>query len=322
MMVKLQFKDNLIVTDSSSITEKNIESIYGIIALSGPIEKIRNVSGLFKGKFFNEELTLSTFEKWMENLDNQVQLLSIFTSLYLDSQRCSFYCYISDHVYSIFLYVIRIFFPNLNYLQPLVQQELDKLYSAIDKEILSSCLLKKEINAKGLYTIISNTIEPKEYATLYDEMNNNCNIDKFQQGLSILSVADLSLFDYVNYSPILVKFDDIQTVLATSHSYDGMKFYRNMNQMLNNKNECLYELEKIGESTKDFDVSFLNKLMIIVHYIWNRFHFVDSVSELNETEKLLIVTIWMLFQSQKSGWMFSIEDFRKLKQLLEEMKGK
>ena len=66
MMVKLQFKDNLIVTDSSSITEKNIESIYGIIALSGPIEKIRNVSDLFKGKFFNEELTLSTFEKWME----------------------------------------------------------------------------------------------------------------------------------------------------------------------------------------------------------------------------------------------------------------
>lgn len=321
-MVKLQFKDNLIVTDSSSITEKNIESIYGIIALSGPIEKIRNVSDLFKGKFFNEELTLSTFKKWMENLDNQVQLLSMFTSLYLDSHRCSFYCYISDHVYSIFLYVIRIFFPNLNYLQPLVQQELDKLYSAIDKEILSSCLLKKEINAKGLYSIISNTIEPKEYATLYDEMNNNCNIDKFQQGLSILSIADLSLFDYVNYIPILVKFDDIQTVLATSHSYDGMKFCRNMNQMLNNKNECLYELEKIGESTKDFDVSFLNKLMIIVHYIWNRFHFVDSVSELNETEKLLIVTIWMLFQSQKSGWMFSIEDFRKLKQLLEEMKGK
>lgn len=100
-----------------------------------------------------------------------------------------------------------------------------------------------------------------------------------------------------------------------------MNFYKNTPLQIDNENKNEFELKRIDCSDSNVVDIFIHNLLVVFHYFWNRFHVVGSVNSLNEQEQLLIVTIWILFQSPNSGWMITTEDFRKLKQLLDKMRG-
>lgn len=319
--------NNLIVTDSSQVvTGKNIP-MYGIVSVAGSKDSIEHVAGIFKEKLSANRMSLSSFEKWMEDVNNQVGLLDLLTSLYLDSKRCSFHCYLSDHVFSKFLFVIRTLLPELNLGELVLQREIEGLYTSFDKSLL--LLEHGDINKNvidNIYSFIKQEAQHKKYKGLSEELNSNrIDTGRVLQNMSMLSMADLSLFDYANYSHILLKllsdFEDGKTVWALDHSFVGLNFYKNTTSPIIKQDKNEFELKKIDSSDSSFVEIFIKNLTVVFHYLWNRLHIVDSVNHLNEQEQLLIATIWILFQSPNSGWMITTEDFRKLKQLLDEMRG-
>lgn len=184
--------------------------------------------------------------------------------------------------------------------------------------------INKEVIDK-IYSFIRQEAQQKRYEGLCEELNKK-QIDtvKLIQNLTMLSMADLALFDYANYSHILLKilsdFKDEKNVWAFEHSFIGLNFYKNMSlQTKVDKDE--FELKRIDCSDSNVVDIFIKNLLVVFHYFWNRLHAVDSVNSLAEQEQLLIVTIWALFQSPNSGWMITTEDFRKLKQLSDKMRG-
>lgn len=316
-MIKLEMTDNLIVSDSQIVKDINA-SMYAIVSVSGSMDSIEYVAEIFKEKLSDKCMSLSSFEKWIENSDNQINLLDMLTSVYIDSRRCSFYCYLSDHTFSKFLFVLRSLFPELNLRAPKLQREIESLYVSFDKALL---LLKhsditKEVIDK-IYSFIRLEAQQKQYKGLCEELDKK-QIDavKIVRNLTMLSMADLSLFDYANYSYILLKilsnFKDEKKVWAFEHSCAGLNFYKNTPLQIDNENKNEFELKRIDCSDSNVVDIFIHNLLVVFHYFWNRFHVVGSVNSLNEQEQLLIVTIWILFQSPNSGWMITTEDFRKL----------
>ena len=326
-MIKLGMNNNLIVADSSQVVKDKNIPMYGIVSVTGSKDSIEHVAGIFKEKLSANSMSLSSFEKWMENVDNQVGLLDLLTSLYLDSKRCSFHCYLSDHVFSKFLFVMRTLLPELNIGEPMLQKEIEALYTSFDKSLLllGHSDINKDVIDK-IYSFIRQETQHKKYKGLSEELNrNNIDTGRVLQNMSMLSMADLSLFDYANYSHILLKllsdFKEEKIVWALDHSFVGLNFYKNTSSQIIKQDKNEFELKKIDSSDSNIVEIFLSNLMVVFHYLWNRLHIVDSVNHLNEQEQLLIATIWILFQSPNSGWMITTEDFRKLKQLLDEMRG-
>lgn len=324
-MIKLEITDNLIVSDSQIVKDINA-SMYAIVSVSGSMDSIEYVAEIFKVKLSDKCMSLSSFKEWIEDIDNQTKLLDMLTSLCLDSRRCSFHCYLSDHTYSKFLFVIKSLFPELNLRAPKLQREIESLYVSFDKALLllESSDINKEVIDK-IYSFIRQEAQQKRYEGLCEELNKK-QIDtvKLIQNLTMLSMADLALFDYANYSHILLKilsdFKDEKNVWAFEHSFIGLNFYKNMSlQTKVDKDE--FELKRIDCSDSNVVDIFIKNLLVVFHYFWNRLHAVDSVNSLAEQEQLLIVTIWALFQSPNSGWMITTEDFRKLKQLSDKMRG-
>lgn len=324
-MIKLEITDNLIVSDSQIVKDINA-SMYAIVSVSGSMDSIEYVAEIFKEKLSDKCMSLSSFKEWIEDIDNQTKLLDMLTSLCLDSRRCSFHCYLSDHTYSKFLFVIKFLFPELNLRAPKLQREIESLYVSFDKALL--LLERSDINKEvidKIYSFIRQEAQQKRYEGLCEELNKK-QIDtvKLIQNLTMLSMADLALFDYANYSHILLKilsdFKDEKNVWAFEHSFIGLNFYKNMSlQTKVDKDE--FELKRIDCSDSNVVDIFIKNLLVVFHYFWNRLHAVDSVNSLAEQEQLLIVTIWALFQSPNSGWMITTEDFRKLKQLSDKMRG-
>ena len=324
-MIKLEITDNLIVSDSQIVKDINA-SMYAIVSVSGSMDSIEYVAEIFKEKLSDKCMSLSSFKEWIEDIDNQTKLLDMLTSLCLDSRRCSFHCYLSDHTYSKFLFVIKSLFPELNLRAPKLQREIESLYVSFDKALL--LLERSDINKEvidKIYSFIRLEAQQKRYEGLCEELNKK-QIDtvKLIQNLTMLSMADLALFDYANYSHILLKilsdFKDEKNVWAFEHSFIGLNFYKNMSlQTKVDKDE--FELKRIDCSDSNVVDIFIKNLLVVFHYFWNRLHAVDSVNSLAEQEQLLIVTIWALFQSPNSGWMITTEDFRKLKQLSDKMRG-
>ena len=324
-MIKLEITDNLIVSDSQIVKDINA-SMYAIVSVSGSMDLIEYVAEIFKEKLSDKCMSLSSFKEWIEDIDNQTKLLDMLTSLCLDSRRCSFHCYLSDHTYSKFLFVIKSLFPELNLRAPKLQREIESLYVSFDKALL--LLERSDINKEvidKIYSFIRQEAQQKRYEGLCEELNKK-QIDtvKLIQNLTMLSMADLALFDYANYSHILLKilsdFKDEKNVWAFEHSFIGLNFYKNMSlQTKVDKDE--FELKRIDCSDSNVVDIFIKNLLVVFHYFWNRLHAVDSVNSLAEQEQLLIVTIWALFQSPNSGWMITTEDFRKLKQLSDKMRG-
>lgn len=327
-MIKLENKNNLIVIDSSSVIKSNRMSMNGIVSISGSMESIEYVASIFKEKVSDVALTLSDFEKWIISMDNQNKLLDIFTSLCLDSKRCSFHCYLSDHTFSKFLFLVRTIFPELNLGESKVQKEIETLYYVFDKKLLLS--KHSEINKEfvdNVYSFIQQESLQKKYVRFCEALNkHSLDIEKTVKNLSLLSMADLALFDYTNYSHILLKllsdFKENRTVWAFNHSYIGLNFYKNATSKFLKPNLDDFELKKIDSTESTVLDIFITNLMVIFHYFWNRFHVVESIDKLNENEQMLIATIWMLFQSVNSGWMITTKDFLKLKQMIDEMRGK
>ena len=324
-MIKLEITDNLIVSDSQIVKDINA-SMYAIVSVSGSMDSIEYVAEIFKEKLSDKCMSLSSFKEWIEDIDNQTKLLDMLTSLCLDSRRCSFHCYLSDHTYSKFLFVIKSLFPELNLRAPKLQREIESLYVSFDKALLllERSNINKEVIDK-IYSFIRQEAQQKRYEGLCEELNKK-QIDtvKLIQNLTMLSMADLALFDYANYSHILLKilsdFKDEKNVWAFEHSFIGLNFYKNMSfQTKVDKDE--FELKRIDCSDSNVVDIFIKNLLVVFHYFWNRLHAVDSVNSLAEQEQLLIVTIWALFQSPNSGWMITTEDFRKLKQLSDKMRG-
>ena len=324
-MIKLEITDNLIVSDSQIVKDINA-SMYAIVSVSGSMDSIEYVAEIFKEKLSDKCMSLSSFKEWIEDIDNQTKLLDMLTSLCLDSRRCSFHCYLSDHTYSKFLFVIKSLFTDLNLKTPKLQREIESLYVSFDKALL--LLERSDINKEvidKIYSFIRQEAQQKRYEGLCEELNKK-QIDtvKLIQNLTMLSMADLALFDYANYSHILLKilsdFKDEKNVWAFEHSFIGLNFYKNMSlQTKVDKDE--FELKRIDCSDSNVVDIFIKNLLVVFHYFWNRLHAVDSVNSLAEQEQLLIVTIWALFQSPNSGWMITTEDFRKLKQLSDKMRG-
>lgn len=324
-MIKLEITDNLIVSDSQIVKDINA-SMYAIVSVSGSMDSIEYVAEIFKEKLSDKCMSLSSFKEWIEDIDNQTKLLDMLTSLCLDSRRCSFHCYLSDHTYSKFLFVIKSLFPELNLRAPKLQREIESLYVSFDKALL--LLERSDINKEvidKIYSFIRQEAQQKRYEGLCEELNKK-QIDtvKLIQNLTMLSMADLALFDYANYSHILLKilsdFKDEKNVWAFEHSFIGLNFYKNMSlQTKVDKDE--FELKRIDCSDSNVVDIFIKNLLVVFHYFWNRLHAVDSVNSFAEQEQLLIVTIWALFQSPNSGWMITTEDFRKLKQLSDKMRG-
>lgn len=324
-MIKLEITDNLIVTDSNIV--KDIKaSMYAIVSVSGSMDSIVHVAEIFKGKLSDKCMSLSSFEEWMEDSDNQIKLLDMLTSLYLDSRRCSFHCYLSDHTFSKFLFVIRTLFPELNLRVQALQNEIESLYASFDKTLLlfEHSDLNKEIIDR-IYSFIKEEAEQKKYNGLCEELNKNqINVEKVRQTLTMVHRADMSLFDYANYSNILLKvlsnFKAEKKILAFEHSFVCLNFYKNTTLYINKQDNNEFELKKIDSSDSNVVDLFINNLQVLFHYFWNRLHIVDTVYCFNEQEQLLIATIWILFQSPNSAWMMTTEDFRKLKQLLDIMR--
>lgn len=325
-MIKLGMTDNLIVTDSQTVKDISA-SMYAIVSVSGSLDSIEHVAEIFKEKLSDKCMSLSSFQEWIEDSANQIKLLDMLTSLYLDSRRCSFHCYLSDHTFSKFLFVMRSLFPELNLRAPKLQSEIETLYVSFDKALL---LLKhsditKEVIDK-IYSFTRLEAQQKKYEGLCEELDKKqIATVKVIQNLTMLSMADLSLFDYANYSHILLKilsdFKDKKNIWAFEHSFAGLNFYKNTTLQINKENKNEFELKRIDCPDSNVVDIFINNLLVVFHCFWNRFHAVGSVNSLNEQEQLLIVTIWMLFQSPNSGWMITTEDFRKLKQLLDKMRG-
>lgn len=324
-MIKLGMTDNLIVTDSQTVKDISA-SMYAIVSVSGSMESIEHVAEIFKEKLSDKCMSLSSFKEWIEDTDNQIKLLDMLTSLHLDSRRCSFHCYLSDHTFSKFLFVIKSLSPELNFRAPKLQREIESLYVSFDKALLllEHSDINKEVIDK-IYYFIRQEAQQKKYEALCEELDKKqMDTVKLIQNLTMLSMADLALFDYANYSHILLKilsdFKDEKNVWAFEHSFIGLNFYKNMSlQTKVDKDE--FELKRIDCSDSNVVDIFIKNLLVVFHYFWNRLHAVDSVNSLAEQEQLLIVTIWALFQSPNSGWMITTEDFRKLKQLSDKMRG-
>lgn len=60
--------------------------------------------------------------------------------------------------------------------------------------------------------------------------------------------------------------------------------------------------------------------MVLYLYVWDKFHNTEKIEELTYLDKVLILVVWLLFQSPYSGWMISTKAFGKLKVLLQDLR--
>lgn len=60
--------------------------------------------------------------------------------------------------------------------------------------------------------------------------------------------------------------------------------------------------------------------MALYLYVWDKFHNTEKIEELTYLDKVLILVVWLLFQSPYSGWMISTKAFGKLKVLLQDLR--
>lgn len=326
-MIKLGIKDNLIVFDSNLVTTGINMQMYGIVSVSGSLDSIEHVAALFNEKIPDECSSLSSFDTWMMDKENQNKMLTMLTSLYLDSNRCSFHCYLSDHTFSKFLFVMRTLLPELNLGDSVVQKEIEQLYPDFDKTFLQldSSQINKDIIIK-VYSYVEQKCKAKKLKSLCDMLaKTTFELEKIERNMTLLSMADLSLFDYANYSHILLTllsgFMEDKIVWTSNHSFVGLNFYKNAALQVIKQGKEEFELKKIDNAESDVVATFVRNLMLLFHYSWNHFHVIENIDKLCETERLIIIIIWMLFQSPNSGWMITTEDFAKLKLLLDKMKS-
>lgn len=60
--------------------------------------------------------------------------------------------------------------------------------------------------------------------------------------------------------------------------------------------------------------------MVLYLYVWDKFHNTEKIEELTYLDKVLILVVWLLFQSPYSGWMIYTKAFGKLKVLLQDLR--
>lgn len=325
-MIKLGITNNLIVTDSTQILNDLNAPMYAVVSVSGSKIAIEHAAEVFNDELFDGRLDLASFEKWMTNQDNQIKLFKMLLTLYSDPDRCLFHCYLSDHIFSKFLFMVKTILPDLNLGDLQLQKEVESLYADFDKTFLHlKCSEITDDVVRKIYSFFESVSIRAKYKDLYTG-KTNVDFVHIKRIITMLSMSDLSLFDYANYSHVLLGlldgFEGDKTIFAYGHSFDGLDFCKKSMLGIFNQNQNQFELEKLNSANPDVIDIFINNLMVVFHYLWSRLHHIDSVNSLNEYEKLQIPIIWMLFQSQNSGWMISIDDFRKIKQLLDEMKDR
>ena len=319
-------RQHVFVADNYLVANNEKYNIFGIVSAFGTSSSIDYTAGKFETLLGETLFTWESFVEWIGVTENEDKLVDMLMSLHDDKNRCSLSCYLSDQTYSLFIFCLRTFLPDLDLQDSSVLQEIDSLYRHIDKDIL--VLSRKQINSaqvEGIYSYLCKVADSSRCRILSEMLAKVAyNESNLVRSIEVLLMTDKSMMDYLNYFPQFLKIvkDQGEKVVVHSfeHGFDILKLCKNGLFKKAYKSNMEYALEKIVDIRKDKQVRFLSNMVIMFHYVWNKFLDTENIGDLSYLDKVFILVIWLLFQSQHSGWMISTEDFGKLKVLLADLK--
>ena len=322
-------KNIVYITDSSMLYKLQESAIYSIISLSGSIETLEQIANRSCEMLEGTILSGESFYEWYQLDENKNRLLNFLANLYNERAECLFTSYLSDHDYSRFVLYMQTLFSIDDNAPKDVLKNIDVLYQNFDKSLLLSFNdnIDKdklvEFNTRFLMSIES--ILPKEsfenikFATVSLEKQM-----EFILRANKILYTDLSVVDYSRFSASLIKLVNeysISTIWASDHSAKiANMFISAQHHVMTKAEDIRFNYQIITNFDESPVLVLLKNLSIICDFVWNQLHRSDSIDILSSKDKLIIIYLWLLFQSKYSSWMISSADFAKIKLFLEDIK--
>lgn len=319
-------KNIIYITDSSILKMSQDLSIYSIISLNGSVETIERIAlrsyEIFKGTILSEK----SFNEWYQLDENSNMLFDFLDNLYNERSKCLFTTYLSDHNYSKFLLYIHSFLSmNDNTIKEAIMKKVDVLYKDLDISLLQS--FNDNINKDELiklnthFMMLLKSTFPNKFLTNIQSITNSLEKQiEYIVRVNKVLCTDLSIVDYLHYSASLINLTNeytINTICASEHSVKNTNFFINNTAILPNNTQ--FEYQVITDFKENYIGVLLRNLLIISNFIWNQLHISNSIDKISDKDKLIMIYLWLLFQSKYSNWIIANADFAKIKQILEEI---
>ena len=203
----LMERKHVFVADDYLVAGNEQYNMFGIVSAFGTSSSIDYTADIFEALLGDTLFTRESFDEWLSDIENKDKLVDMLMSLHDDKKRCSFSCYLSDQTYSMFIFCLRTFLPNLDLQDSTVLQEIDALYRHIDKEFL--VLSRTQINTAQVQRIFSHFCKVADCSgcrilsgALEQVSYNESNLVR---SVELLLLTDKSMMDYLNYLPQFLK---------------------------------------------------------------------------------------------------------------------
>lgn len=316
---------NIIVADSNILSEMSNYPIYGILSLSGQGGIVNRMVTMFSEFFQDQVLDVDSFENWFNADDNGSRLLNFLMSIQNDESKCSFNAYLSDHDYLKFVVYLNTLCEWDKIKQICSNVDSEIIYQSFDSSLLSkinvcpTSSVVEEFN--GRFEDLLSKQMPKEKFLQY--LNLKLSLEAQTASLENLNkhvIPNLSVLDYLQYMELLDKHSvssiDI-CIYASHHVTRTIASLYNLDDSLGHLKSEKWNFIELESNPKVASV--MKNLVVISNYTWNVLHKNISLEEIPKQDRMLILLVWLIFQSHFSKWMITSSDFLKIKNCYESL---
>lgn len=323
-------KTYLYIADSDILSKKLSQQIYSILSICGSEADLKQLMDAFSTALDNLNVdTSESIASWISNDDNLGKFMDCLT-IKNSLPKLSLSCLVSNHSFAMMIGYVNAISDNLNINDPDIARIIESIYPDFTKKCMPLLLKNKEIDVTeelflNLKNCLYNCQEPKGMNSL---LKSFLPIQSQRNNIKDLCgklFPDLSIFDYIQYLNIFEKLNGdclISDIYASSHSSLSLRKSGTIKSKVQKSKSIIDEDKSIQIFDTEQTSLLFAKLIAINDYVWNRLSTEVSSNTLNENEKYLIMSLWMLFIGNYSSWILSNMEYKRLYAIFEELRNK
>lgn len=320
-------KKVLYMADSSLLSASKEKTIYSIVSICGNNDIIYDTAKSLQDISGGTMFAPDSFSEWFQSGENQQSLLNALIKFYQNRENCIFNILLTDHDFSKFRSYLNSLCSELETLNMDSMNDIDRLYHSLDSMIFEEINVVNDVEQfRKINDVIEASIRttlPKERSRIY--FDAVAPIEKQMEKFLMIQktlFSDISIVDYFNYYEIFQEMlldNDISDVYASDHCLEQLRVSLDANNKKKSGHSQGYEVEyhKFSNQRDNVAEQLINNLIVINDYAWNKLHSTKEIDNLVESDKLLIMSLWMLYQSKYSNWIFSPADYKKIKSIFD-----
>lgn len=307
------------IADSSILSEFGTPPMCSIISLVGENEAITRVLTSISDFFGDSVFNLISFESWYKTGDNSDRLLNFLMSMQDNELICSFNAYVSDHDYLMFVVYANTLFRWGKIKEIYSDVDCGLIYQGLEPTLLAEIGNSENISILEKFNHCFEDLLCKQLSkdkfSQYKEIKFPIEVqvgiwDKLKKRLA----SDLPILDYLQYLELLEKeqvFSKDSDVYAVHHVINTLEYLRQIDDNMGASINTKWNIVELELNNKF--VCAMTNLIAILNYTWSILHQNKSIEAIHEQDRILIIMVWLLFQSNFSKWMITSEDFFKIK---------